>query len=481
MAKTPFLEKTGSLRVLGAAFIAMMLLFVWLTYAFFNKQFVDSVPVTLTTSKSGMQLPSNADVKLKGMIVGEVRRVEPTADGVKMTLEMFPDMMARIPREVTAQIIPKTVFGEKYVALIPDTNLSGEELQAGDNIARAEVPIEVETLLNNLYPLLEAVQPAELSYTLTAISEAFAGRGDEIGASLIKLNEYFIEINPDIPLLVDDLVQLGEVSDGYADAMPDLGRFLKNSVVTGNTIVAKRAQMQAFFTEGIKLSDTTTRFLKDNGDNMITLAHEGQPFLQVLSDYSSTFTCLLGGINNLIPRLDSTYRDKTVHINLELIPETGQPTGYAMDEFSTAPTGKQAAENEATRPSCHTLPREEGDPLPDWSQAKPGPIPPFEVYKLSGIKGTHNKFCGRDDTSEQCQDQGHEVPEPPSLPRTAAQSLIDLVQPSVSTTDLASQREFIKALLGVRLGIRESDVPDIASLLVGPLMDGVGVRVSEAR
>lgn len=474
MAKTPFLEKTVSLRVIGAAFIALMLIFVWLTYAFFNKQFVDSVPVTLTASKSGMQLPSHADVKLKGMIVGEVRRVEPTADGVKMTLEMFPDMMKRIPREVTAQIIPKTVFGEKYVSLIPDKNLSGEALQAGDNIARAEVPIEVETLLNNLYPLLEAVQPAELSYTLTAISEAFAGRGDEIGASLIKLNKYFIEINPDIPLLVDDLVQLGEVSDGYADAMPDLGRFLKNSVVTGNTIVAKRAQMQAFFTEGIKLSDTTTRFLKDNGDNMITLAREGQPFLQVLSDYSSTFTCLLGGINNLIPRLDSTYRDKTVHINLELIPEMGQPTGYALDEFSTAPTGKQVAETNATQPSCHTLPN------PKWSQENPGPIPPFEIYKLSGIKCDHNKFNPNGDAAskEKTTCPGAAAPQ---LPRTAAQSLIDLVQPSVSTTDLASQREFINALLGVRLGIGESDVPDIASLLVGPVMDGVGVRVSEAR
>lgn len=454
MPRTPLLEKTGSLRVLGAAFIALMLMFVWLTYAFFNKQFVDSVPVTLTTSKSGMQLPSNADVKIKGMIVGEVRNVEPTADGVKMSLEMKPEMMKLIPRGVSAQIIPKTVFGEKYVSLIPPGSLSGETLQAGDNISRADVPIEVETLLNNLYPLLEAVQPAELSFTLTAISEALSGRGDEIGDSLVKLNKYFVEINPDIPAFVEDLVKLGEVSDGYADAMPDLGRFLTNTVVTGNTIVAKRAQMQAFYTEGIKLSDTTTGFLKDNGDNMITLAREGQPFLQVLSDYSSTFTCLLGGINVLIPRFDDTYRGKTFHINLELLAESDQPTGYAMDEFPTAPTRKQVAETKATQPSCHSL------PLPVWNKDNPGPMPPFEVLKLSGIKTDHNKF------------------------RAAASSedaLIDLVQPSFSTTDLAGQREFINSLLGPSLRISTSDVPDIASLLVGPVMDGAGVRVSEAR
>lgn len=473
------MEKTGSLRVLGAAFIALMLMFVWLTYAFFNKQFVDSVPVTLTTSKSGMQLPSNADVKIKGMIVGEVRNVEPTADGVKMSLEMKPEMMKLIPRGVSAQIIPKTVFGEKYVSLIPPESLSGETLQAGDNISRADVPIEVETLLNNLYPLLEAVQPAELSFTLTAISEALSGRGDEIGDSLVKLNNYFVEINPDIPAFVDDLVKLGEVSDGYADAMPDLGRFLTNTVVTGNTVVAKRAQMQAFYTEGIKLSDTTTGFLNDNGDNMITLAREGQPFLQVLSDYSSTFTCLLGGLNDLIPRLDDTYRNKTVHINLELLPESDQPTGYDMDEFSTVPTGKEAAETKATQPSCHTLPtKKNGFKAPAWNQQNPGPLPPFEVLRLSGIKCDHNKFNPHGDADSKaktkCTPASH-------LPRTAAQSLIDVVQPSLSTTDLAGQRQFINALLGPSLGISASDVPDVASLLVGPVMDGAGVRVSEAR
>ena len=34
---------------------------------------------------------------------------------------MNPKLIKDVPQEVTAQLIPKTLFGEKYVALIPPT------------------------------------------------------------------------------------------------------------------------------------------------------------------------------------------------------------------------------------------------------------------------------------------------------------------------------------------------------------------------
>ncbi len=64
----------------------MLIFFLWLTYAFFTKAFVSTVPVTLTTDTTGVNLPQNADVKLRGVIVGEVRKVEPDGAGVKLTL-----------------------------------------------------------------------------------------------------------------------------------------------------------------------------------------------------------------------------------------------------------------------------------------------------------------------------------------------------------------------------------------------------------
>ena len=45
MAAIPLAERPLSLKVLGALLIAVMLFFVWLTWAFFNKAFVDTEDV----------------------------------------------------------------------------------------------------------------------------------------------------------------------------------------------------------------------------------------------------------------------------------------------------------------------------------------------------------------------------------------------------------------------------------------------------
>ena len=108
MPRTPVLERPSSLRVLGVGFVALLVFFVWLTYAFFDKKFVDSVPVTVKASNVGLSLGRDADVKLRGMIVGQVREVHTDGDGVTMQLAMDPDAIDSVPADVSARIVPKT-------------------------------------------------------------------------------------------------------------------------------------------------------------------------------------------------------------------------------------------------------------------------------------------------------------------------------------------------------------------------------------
>src|SRR4029079_17709348 len=105
-------------KVLGVAFLVMLVLFGWLTYAIFNKSFASYDKVTLQTDSIGLQLPSRADVKIRGVQVGEVLDSTVTGSGkVDMTLGINPSRAEIIPSNVTARIVPKTLFGEKYVAL----------------------------------------------------------------------------------------------------------------------------------------------------------------------------------------------------------------------------------------------------------------------------------------------------------------------------------------------------------------------------
>ncbi len=427
------LVAAGGHRVLGVAFLALLLLGVWGTYGVFTKKFVDVVPVTLQTSKIGLQLPMMADVKVRGVIVGEVRRISTNGDGAQLELALKPDKVSIIPGNVSARIEPKTLFGEKYVALqIPDRP-APQPIKAGTVITESEVSTEVERLLNDIYPFLRTVQPAELNYTLTALADALEGRGDDIGKNLVVLDDYLKRTNPQLPALIEDLRLLRGVSDEYRSVMPELARLLRNSVTTGNTIVEKEQKVHALFNDVAGFSSTSKDFLEGNGDNIIRLGELSVPQLRMYEEYSSEYPCLLEGMSNWIPRMDSGFRGQKLHINLETLPH--QPTGYSP---SDSPEFRAKS-----GPHCETL------PTPPYSQANPGPQPPMSAVG-DGVEDGHGKF------------------------RPRAATGFDLTSGYAGT---AAERSVVDAIAAPVMGVPVDGVPDVATLLFGPLARGAEVNV----
>ncbi len=86
-------------RILGIAFIGLLALSVWLVSAAFTQKFTDFDAVTLTTGSAGMQLPMRADVKVRGVIVGQVNKAESEGEGATLTLGIKPEEIDSIPRE----------------------------------------------------------------------------------------------------------------------------------------------------------------------------------------------------------------------------------------------------------------------------------------------------------------------------------------------------------------------------------------------
>ena len=315
----------GGHRVLGVAFLVLLLFFVWATYAIFTKKFVDIVPVTLETSSAGLQLPALADVKIRGVIVGDVREIESTGEGATLSLAIDPDQAGIIPANTTARILPKTLFGEKYVALQVPEQPSPESIAADDVIEESEVAIEVERVLSDIYPLLRTVQPAQINYTLTAMATALEGRGEAIGNNLVVLDDYLRRTNPKIPLLVDDLRKLGAVSEVYRDVLPEVANLLRNSVSTGETFVEKERKIQALFSDVTGFAETSRDFLEQNGDNIIRLSEQGAAQLPMFEKYAPEYPCLLESIVNVLPRQEEAFRGFTLHINLETLPRQPRP------------------------------------------------------------------------------------------------------------------------------------------------------------
>jgi phospholipid/cholesterol/gamma-HCH transport system substrate-binding protein len=417
-------------RVYGAAFLALVLLAVWFTYAIFTKKFTDYDEVTLQSSKIGLSLPARADVKIRGVIVGEVLEVDTDGDGAELTLGLYPDQTRTIPENVTAQILPKTLFGEKYVALQVPADPAGP-IKAGDTIQRTNLSIELEEVLNDLFPLLRTVRPTDLNYTLNAISTALEGRGDKLGNSLETLDSYLREFNPDVPELIDSITKLGQVSETYNSVVPELTRLLRNSVKTTNTLETKDQQLKALFTDVAGFSGTAKAFLDQNGDNMITLADQGQKILPLLARYSPQYKCFIEGIVEAIPLQAEAFRDKTLHIILE--PLRSQPRAYTPSDRP------QYADNRGPFPYCKEL-----------YQAVNGRFDQSNPFR--------GKYAPRINTGADYA-FGKRAPVSDLVGGTAREQMV------------------IGAAASPVLGVPLEDVPDVTTLLLGPLARGMQVDV----
>ncbi len=438
-------------RVLGVAFIGVLCFLLWLTYAFYAKVFTETVVVELKTSHIGLQLNQHADVKLRGIIVGEVRDVSTDGGEATVELSLKPEQVAEISSAVSARILPKTLFGEKYVALVPPTGPQGRHIKAGDVISRDKtaVGIEIEKVLNDALPLLQAVDPADLNATLNTLATALEGRGTEIAGTLTQLDAYLKKLNPNVPKLMAALTKLTQVSQLYGDATPDLVRALRNLTVTGNTVVDKQVQLQKFFVDVQNLSSTTNTFLKENDDRVIRLGEVSRPVLDLLERYSPEYPCFLKVMTETSPILNDTFRDGRLNINLELI--TNQPTPYEPNELP--------AYKDHRGPTCvgknYSHPGEKPGP---YTQENPAPY----ITGEDGVIGDHNK--------------NERFPLNLQLNRALNRTLpgFDLDTQGVGTP---SEQKVIDSVVGPEMGVAPSDVPDLTTLMVGPLLRGGQVNL----
>ena len=302
-------------QLLGVVFLLVVVLFFVTTIAIYHKDFTPITQVRLETDHVGNQMRAGADVKIRGMVVGEVRSIDVVGDHAALELALQPDKIAVIPVNVSARLLPKTLFGERYVALqIPEKPAPGH-IAAGDVIGqdRSSTAIELEKVLGDVMPLLQAVQPQKLSSTLTAVATALDGRGTQLGQTLARLSDYLGGLNPSLPDLKADITGLANVSGIYDKAAPDLLQALADLTTTSKTLVDKQQGLAELFSTVTTASIDLTNFLAVNKDNLIRLTTAVQPTLDVLAKYAPEYPCLLKQLADSVPTAELAFGKGTAH------------------------------------------------------------------------------------------------------------------------------------------------------------------------
>ncbi len=272
--------------------IALLLLFAAITVGIKGAfgAFEGGYELTGRFDAAGQGLLPGSDVKIRGVNIGEVARIELAGGEALVTLRIHDG--ERIPVQATATIRPKTLFGEKFVDVDPgDGEDDGPFLEDGDALENTLGGFELEAVLTDVYPLLKAIDPAELMTVLSQLAEGGRGLGEEINRSIVNGEELSALFADNAELTREFLEDMAALSGQLATSADDLVALADAANVALPTLTDNEDDVVTLLEQAGRLSNDVADLLENN-----------QPFVQAsLGDASRSLQVLYDRRDQVIP------------------------------------------------------------------------------------------------------------------------------------------------------------------------------------
>jgi len=262
-------------------------------------------------------LKDSSEVRIAGVSVGKVRKIELKGDRVLVTFKL--DKGTDLGSETTADIRVRTLLGAEFLALDPQ---GAGELKKGATIplARTDAPynvvdafselsnttsaIDTDQLADSLKVLADiaAKTPEEFEGAITGVSklsQTLASRDDEINTLLVNLKKVTTTINS----RDDQLVALFEDSDVLFKAISERRDAVHDLLVATQRISTQLRGLSADVREDLKPAlkqlDVVTDMLVKNRESLDEALNRYPAFTRLFASALGTgpwFDTYLGGI-----------------------------------------------------------------------------------------------------------------------------------------------------------------------------------------
>jgi phospholipid/cholesterol/gamma-HCH transport system substrate-binding protein len=264
----------------GVIFVAVIAVIVVSLIAIGRGAFSDRVEAVAELDSAGGSLVKNADVKYDGLVVGRVSSLkkgngDDTNPGVALKLFIDGDKADDIPKNVKARVVPASIFGTSYVDLVAPKKAQGK-LTGGTRIQQdtSTETLELQTVLDGLDRVVDALGPAELSSMLEGLASALDGKGEQIGQTMQQLDSYLGKLNPSLPLVTENLSLLAGNLETFEKYAPDLFEATDNALVAARTLIRNEDNFHKLVGSGSQVLTTTTSLLNTNEKALVdTLMH----------------------------------------------------------------------------------------------------------------------------------------------------------------------------------------------------------------
>lgn len=262
--------KRNDLAKRGVIALLFAVLVLGLTYLRTTGAFSDAPEVKATLSNVGGSLTKGSDVKMKGALIGEVSSIKEAQGKVEVVLTFTGDSIEQVPENVTARVLPATVFGTSFVDLTAPRP-SEAKLADGKRITEdvSKPTIELQQALDDIDSLVKALGPAELASAIGSAAQALNGRGEQLGRIFERTNSLLNKVNPQWPLFSEDIRLLAENLEIVSTHAPALLDAVDDTLVAAATIVEKQAQFTTLLTGGRRLVDRGDGFIVGNRERFL--------------------------------------------------------------------------------------------------------------------------------------------------------------------------------------------------------------------
>lgn len=246
--------------------------------------------------KEASQLEQESDVRISGVSVGKVKRIDLDDRGrASATIELEPEY-APVPADTRAMLRQKTLLGETYVELTPgDDTVAG--LPEGDALPAAQVAPSVQ--LDEIYRTFDDRTRAAFQEWMQGAAGALDGRGEDLSVALASLDGFARETDQALRILDSESVatselvaSAGEVFGALSERPGQLSGLIRNTERVFATTARRDRDLQDLF----RVLPTFER------ESRMTL-HRLDRFA---ADTNPVLTSLRPGLRELAPAVESS-------------------------------------------------------------------------------------------------------------------------------------------------------------------------------
>ena len=212
-------------------------------------------------------------VMVRGVEVGEITSVEPSAGGVRVTIEIHEEV--EIPADATLSVIPITVISDRYVQLFPAYSGSGPTLEDGDHIPveRTTIPAELDDVLTELKGLLGALEPrgegrGSLARLIGNLDYVMDGNAEELAGTLSGSSTVLQNLAQSGTNIQGLIANLDEVFVTLAGRASEIGLVNERFQLVAQALLADQANLEATTENLAFLSDETAGLIEESGDEI---------------------------------------------------------------------------------------------------------------------------------------------------------------------------------------------------------------------